>query len=188
MRWHELTTSSHSLIWRCFLFVSANMCFSWWDLTPPLEEHGGRVRKSEEEYGKAIGKAISLWLQIKFWSAKMPKDNSVWTSADGRCPGGKSTRCIYKIKFSLRLFPNLPSQHLNCLFLCLSALHVLSHFDLCICFPCLLLSLRWHFRGKMDFLLRNNGKGFYHYCRRQVNNWGGNEHGEKCHLLVIAIV
>lgn len=27
--------SSYFLIWWCFLFVSANMCFSWWELTPP---------------------------------------------------------------------------------------------------------------------------------------------------------
>lgn len=47
----DMTTSksSHFLIWWCFLFVSANMCFWWWELTPPrgqqlswLDDAGGR--------------------------------------------------------------------------------------------------------------------------------------------------
>lgn len=54
MRWHELTTStsSHFLIWWWILFVSGNMCFLWWDLTPPLEQHLTREAATSTCYGR----------------------------------------------------------------------------------------------------------------------------------------
>lgn len=60
MRWHELTTSSHSLIWRCFLFVSANMCFPWWDLTPPPERCGARTASKWRCYRRHCSLQMTL--------------------------------------------------------------------------------------------------------------------------------
>lgn len=142
MRWHELTTSSHSLI--SFLFVSVNMRFHWWDLTPPLEQR----RTCKNDKGKRLQKerTISHLLQIALWSRKMSLDNvnlirlqNIWREA--HC-----VLCdnIYSIK---------NSPLLQAAVFYLSAQGVLSHVDLCIYCMSKTQVLTWErLMGRLFFL------------------------------------
>lgn len=68
---HEQEAVPPSLSWWCFLFVSANMCFSWWDLTRPPERHfawggsggGGNVEMLKKENISAL----SARVRVAFW-------------------------------------------------------------------------------------------------------------------------
>lgn len=120
MRWHELTTSSHSLIWRCFLFVSGNMCFSWWDLTPPLEQHG--ARKSDKVGRETFSRRPQTYAPTQTESERIICEICKMAEMIKRGPS-----CTFrKSNFS-------PLLTLKLTVLYLSAQYVLSHSDLCIC-------------------------------------------------------
>lgn len=67
-----MSESSHFLIWWCFLFVSANMCFSWWELTPPRGQQlssGGKKERCDARCWLQITLQIHLNCSIvKIWN------------------------------------------------------------------------------------------------------------------------
>lgn len=102
------------------------MCFSWWDLTPPLERH--TARRLAKFLMKLWEKGtISHSLQITLWTQKM-SPNYMWIWKDGRMFEGRSTVC------SVTTFTQseIPLFHTDCIFLECS----LSYFDLCIISKC----------------------------------------------------